>query len=357
MNRSELSIRRLPAEWEPQQAIMITWPNLHGDWTDSYDQVLQWYIDFTLLLSQETQVIVATPDPDQTRTNLARAFGATQQNLPELSLPQSITLFPCPTNDTWTRDHGPITILEHGMPVLLDYSFNAWGMKFPAHLDNKITKHLHDQGAFGTMERRRMVPVIEGGAIETNGLGELLVTTSSIIDENRNPLRSRTDWEYHWKEHWGIEKVHWLDHGAISGDDTDSHIDTLARFCDPTTILYQSCDDPSDEDFEELWQMKQELENLRNLDGNSYTLIPLPWPQVKYAPDGHRIPATYANFLITNTMVWLPTYDDPKDQEAINMLQQAFPTRKVLPIDCQALILQHGSLHCSTMNIPSPVPS
>ncbi len=255
-----------------------------------------------------------------------------------------------PTNDTWARDFGPITIEEDGRPVLLDFTFTGWGGKFAAEKDNAVSRKLHAAGAFGTTPLRTVDLVLEGGSIESDGQGTLLTTTECLLNPNRNPHLSREQIEEQLKSELGVSTILWLEHGYLAGDDTDAHIDTLARLCPDKTIVYVACDDPADEHFAPLKAMEQELEQFAG-----YRLLPLPWPGAKYDSEGHRLPATYANYLVINGAVLVPTYNDPADSLALEVVGKAFPDREIIGIDCSTLILQHGSLHCITMQIPEGV--
>ena len=249
------------------------------------------------------------------------------------------------TNDTWARDHGGITVFEDGRPVVCDFTFNGWGMKFAANFDNQITAQLFAQGVFeGYSYKNCLKFVLEGGSIESDGKGTLLTTAECLLSDNRNNL-SREEVEIRLKQYFGVDQVLWLNHGYLAGDDTDSHVDTLARLCPNDVITYVQCDDEADEHYDELKKMKKELVDFRTLDGKPFHLIPLPMADAVFV-DGERLPATYANFLIMNKAVLVPVYDSPKDNMALQQLQKAFPDREVIGIDCNALIKQHGSLHC-----------
>jgi agmatine/peptidylarginine deiminase len=266
---------------------------------------------------------------------------------------QQLLLIVAPTDDTWARDHGPITVLdEDDQPLLLDYTFTGWGGKFPAERDNQLTQRLADAGVWACPVASRDM-VLEGGAIETDGEGTLLTTDACLLNPNRNPSLSRADVEARLADDFGVDRVLWLTHGHLEGDDTDSHVDTLARFCSPTTIAYVRCDDPTDPHYAALQAMEQELKAFRQRSGDPYRLVPLPWPQACFDPeDGHRLPATYANFLIINDAVLVPTYGDPADVTALQALATAFPEHTLIPIECVSVIRQHGSLHCLTMQLP-----
>ena len=338
----------LPAEWAPQSGVMLTWPHVDSDWGPWLDQVEPVFARIAAAVSQYELVLVVCVDD------------AHRQHVKDVMLHSGIVLdrvrFHCiASNDTWARDHGPITVLVDGRPQLLDFTFNGWGGKFDAALDNQITRRLHSAGAFGATPLRSIDLVLEGGSIESDGVGTLLTTAQCLLTPTRNPQYNRADIEDCLRSVLGSEHLLWLEHGALAGDDTDSHIDTLARLCPDETIPYVACDDPNDEHYAELNAMEAELEAFRTRDGKPYHLVPLPWPKARYAADGRRLPATYANFLIINGAVLLPTYDDPADLEAAARLAQCFPDREIIGIPCLALIQQYGSLHCVTMQLPAGV--
>jgi agmatine deiminase len=331
--------RRLPAEWEPQSAVQLTFPHKNTDWADVLDEVLPCFVEIAQTISRFQPVMVVCTHIAETRALFQDA---------DL---HNIILLEAPSNDTWARDHGAITVEENGKPVLLDFVFNGWGLKFPADKDNRITQHLYNKGAFNTGIRPGGI-VLEGGALESDGLGTMLTTSECMLSPNRNPHLSREQIETYLKDCFGLQRVLWLDHGYLAGDDTDSHIDTLARFCSPDTIAYVKCTDASDEHFVALQQMEAELRQFRTSDGAPYKLIPLPWPDACFDSDENRLPATYANFLIINGAVLVPTYQVPQDEEALRIFSAIFPDREIIGIDCRSLILQHGSLHCVTMQYP-----
>lgn len=341
-----ISSRILPAEWHPQSAILLTFPHEHTDWKPILDQVEIVFLNIAKAVSQVQSLIIVCYDQDHLNhvNNLLVSNGIS---------PERFKLYIVPSNDTWARDHGAICIYENNQRQVLDFIFNGWGNKFDATLDNQITAHLHKQGAFGNSPLISLDFVLEGGSIESDGLGTILTTEFCLKSPERNPQFNTEQIEAYLKEWLGAKRVLWLKHGALEGDDTDSHIDTLARFCDEKTIAYQSCEDSNDSHFEELKAMEEELKTFRQLNGEPYRLIALPFPKPKYNED-QRLPATYANFLILNEIVLMPTYEDEADSLALERLQSGFPTRKVIGIPCTPLIQQHGSLHCVTMQIPVP---
>ncbi len=331
--------RRLPAEWEPQSAVQLTFPHAGTDWAEMLDEVLPCFVEIAETISRFEKVLIVCPDAAETNALLRNA------------VQEHLVFAEIPSNDTWARDHGGITVFEAGKPVVLDFLFTGWGLKFPAFHDNRITRVLWEQGVLHA-EHRYPGLALEGGGIESDGQGTLLTTAECLLSPNRNPHLTKAQTEERLRELFGLDRVLWLHHGALAGDDTDAHIDTLARFCSPDTIAYVQCPDPQDEHYPTLLAMEQELQTLRTSDGKPYRLVPMPWPDACYAADGHRLPATYANFLIINGAVLAPTYRVPQDAEALRILAELFPDRETIGIDCRALIEQHGSLHCLTMQYP-----
>ena len=262
-----------------------------------------------------------------------------------------------PHNDTWARDHGFITVEEltaksqkltansQKPKTLLDFCFNGWGEKFEAKLDNAINRHLYDQGLVKGTYEDHLDFVLEGGSIESDGKGTIFTTTCCLMAPHRNQPLTQAEIEERLKTYLGAERVVWLNHGSLIGDDTDGHIDTLVRICPHDTILYTGGDDAHPD----LALMEQELQALRTMDGHPYRLLKLPLPRPIY-DEGDRLPATYANYLIINGAVLVPTYAQPDlDAEALRIVGEAFPDREIVGIDCRAVIKQHGSLHCCTM--------
>lgn len=333
--------RRLPAEWEEQDGVLLAWPHADSDWGNVLSRVEPVFAAICAAISHFERVVIAAPCLDGILDQIVQADGQ----------PERITLCEVPTNDTWSRDFGPIAIEEKGRLRLLDFGFNGWGLKFSACHDNQITRRLTEAGIFGATPREVVGLILEGGSIESDGCGTLLTTSECLLNPNRNPHLDRRAIESELHRLLGSEHVLWLEHGYLAGDDTDSHIDTLARLCPDDTIVYMRCDDPQDEHYTELTAMEKELRALRTKAGTPFRLLPLPWPGACY-DDGERLPATYANFLVINHAVLVPTYADPGDEQALAVVGEAFPGREIIGIDCRPLILQHGSLHCVTMQLP-----
>jgi agmatine deiminase len=336
---------RLPAEWEPQSAVQLTFPHHDTDWAEALDLVLPCFVYIASVISRFQPVLIVCENEELARSAM-RSSNAH---------PAHLRFVQIPNDDTWSRDHGGITVLEaDGSPIVIDFVFNGWGLKFPAYRDNRITARLAEKGIFKAALRPGGI-VLEGGGIESDGQGTLLTTAECLLSPNRNPHLSVAQIETHLSQVFGVQRVLWLYHGYLAGDDTDSHIDTLARFCSPDTIAYVKCTDVHDEHFEALHRMETELENFRQANGQPYHLVPLPWPDACYDADGQRLPATYANFLIINGAVLVPTYGVPQDVEALRILEGVFEGRQTVGVDCRTLIEQHGSLHCVTMQYPPGV--
>jgi agmatine deiminase len=338
----------LPPEWAPQSGVQLTWPHTGSDWAPILDEVEPVFVAIAAATARFEQTVIACHD-EAVRTRVTGLLKAA--NVPA----SRAHLHAAPANDTWARDHGPITVLCRNEPTLLDFGFNGWGGKYPHDLDNQITRALHAQGAFGDTPIEYIDLILEGGSIEVDGQGTLLTTERCLLAPTRNPGLTRNRIEEMLGKLLGITRYLWLKNGYLAGDDTDSHIDTLARLCDAQTIAYVSCDDPADEHYTELKAMEAELKAFRTTSGQPYRLVPLPWPRPKLDDAGARMPATYANFLIINGAVLVPTYRDPADALALERLQGCFPDREIIGIDCLPLIRQHGSLHCVTMQLPAGV--
>lgn len=300
------------AEWEPQSAVQLTWPHKDTDWAPILPEITAVYEEMKREIeSRETVIIVDD----------------------------------IPHNDTWARDHGFITVEENGQLILLDFKFNGWGEKFAAELDNDINRQLYEQQLVKGIYESHLDFVLEGGSIESDGKGTIFTTTCCLMAPHRNQPLTQQEIDQQLKEWLGAERIVWINHGSLIGDDTDGHIDTLVRIAPNDTLLYIGADD----EHPDLLLMEQELQQLRTIDGHPYRLLRLPMPRPIY-DDGERLPATYANYLVINGAVLVPTYNQPDlDQEAISTIGKAFPDREIIGIDCRAVIRQHGSLHCCTM--------
>lgn len=310
--------RRMPAEWEPQSAVQLTMPHEQTDWAPILSEIMAVYEDMKREISKRESLIIVDDIPH---------------------------------NDTWARDHGFITVEEHSADdtkpttLLLDFKFNGWGEKFPADLDNQINRHLYERGIVKGTYEPHLDFVLEGGSIESDGKGTIFTTECCLMAPHRNQPLTQAEIEQRLKAYLGAERIVWLRHGSLIGDDTDGHIDTLVRICPDDTIIYTAGDDQHPD----LAEMERELQQLRTLDGKPYRLLRLPLPRPIY-DQADRLPATYANYLVVNGAVLVPTYAQPDlDAQAMQTIGRAFPDRHIVGIDCRAVVKQHGSLHCCTM--------
>ena len=326
-------MRRLPAEFNEQSFVQVIFPHKNSDWSCCLEDAEKNFIEIISAITKYQECLVVCDEIEYVKSKFSEL--------------KNLHFVEVKTDDTWARDCSAITIDVDGQPLLLDFNFNAWGGKYDANLDNQLTQNLASSYAAPIKE---IDYVLEGGAIDSNGAGTILTTATCIFNENRND-------DQHLgllKKALGAEKIIVLSNGHLVGDDTDGHIDTLARFVDEKTIAYVQCLDKEDEHFDELLKMEEELERFSDQNKDSFHLIPLPFPEAIYE-DGKRLPATYANFLIINGAVLMPTYSDDNDDLAQAILQRAFPRHEIIPIDCRTLIRQNGSLHCVTMQFPKNV--
>jgi len=333
----------LPAEWYPQDAVMLTWPHPETDWQAILDKVEPVYLELVKTITRFESVIIVCHD--QALKQKVKAM--LEQEAIDLN---QVFWVITPTNDTWARDHGPLCLVRDKTISAANFIFNGWGNKFESSLDNQINTALFSQ--LNIRNQQNVDFVLEGGGVETDGQGCLMVTSECLLNPNRNPNFDKHQVTEFLLTHLGLNKILWLDHGALEGDDTDAHIDTLARFAPDNQIIYQGCQDESDDHFAALDAMKQQLSTFTNLSGQTYKLTELPWPDAQYNAEGERLPATYANFLIINHAVLLPVYGVKQDEIAISQMQSAFPEHEIIAINCRAIIEQFGSLHCISMQLP-----
>ena len=341
----------LPAEWEPQSCIMLTWPHADTDWKPYLRQITNTYLELAETITRFEHLLVVTPIVESTRKMLVEQLSAQQMN--------RVRLYEIESNDTWARDHGPITLVSRNkrnsfiVPIhLLDFKFNGWGEKFEWQKDNAINMQLYYQGAFNAAMENHTGFVLEGGSIESDGKGTIFTTSQCLLAPHRNQPLTKENIEQQLKNFFHARHIEWLDHGNLIGDDTDGHIDTIVRVAPHDTLLYMGCDDPEDEQYEDFQALEKQLQKLITYEGYPYRLLKLPMPDAIY--DGNdRLPATYANFLIINGAVIYPTYNQPeKDEEAKRQIQLAFPDREIIGINSLTIIRQHGSIHCLTMQLP-----
>lgn len=323
-------------EWQPQQAVVITWPHQYSGWKHILPEAESCFFHMASAISQYQKLLIVCFNQAHQDTVRKKLMACPQENLSFINIQ---------TNDTWIRDYGPLTVLKNGKLVWLDFQFNAWGNKFGSHLDNAVNEHLILHPWFAGLYEREVVPyTLEGGAVEVNGAGYFFSTESVIYNSNRHNASSINDVA---KKYFDCPQVNILKNGHLAGDDTDGHIDTLVRFYNETSVLYCETHDKNDEHYEPLRKMHEELKQ------TNFNLISLPIPDARYDNYGERLPGTYANFLIGNGAVYVPIYKAKQDAEALDTIKQCFKGYDVIGVDCNVLIIQRGSLHCSTMQIPA----
>ena len=335
---------RLPAEWEPQAAVLIAWPHADTDWAERLAEVETTYVALAAAVTRFQRLIIVVAD------SALRAHAEAQLSKAAVDLAK-IHFVELPYDDTWLRDSGPITLKAGDNQFqLTDFRFTGWGGKFGAEQDDALIAGLVEAGVFGQAAHQRIDWALEGGGIESDGEGTVLTTWRCLVQ--RHPEQSREEMSSTLRDSLHASRVLWLDYGYLEGDDTDAHIDTLARFAPGERIVFQSCDDPSDPHHDELQRMGNELSALRTADDQPYQLYPLPWAK-PILDQGRRLAASYANYLIVNGAVLVPAYGDKADNEAARIIGTAHPGREVVQVPCRPLIWQNGSLHCITMQLPA----
>ncbi|MEA3314987.1 MAG: agmatine deiminase family protein [Campylobacterota bacterium] len=330
-------MKRLLAEWEEQKFIQLVFPHKDTDWEEYLDEAIETFVNIAKTISKYQKCLI-----------VAKNLKYIKSLFDNHRFKRNLIFTRIDSNDTWSRDFGGITIEENNKLTLLNFKFNGWGKKYPYTLDNKITQQLKLKGLLKDYKHKNINLVLEGGSIDVNTQGVLLTTIKCLMEKNRNPLLNKRTIEKNLIELFGIKKILWLNSGALSGDDTDSHIDTLARFVSDDTIVYQSCNNKNNPDYNELKKMEEELKTFADIYGKKYKLIPLPNIDPIYE-ENEQLPATYANFLIINGALLVPTYNIASDNIALDIFKKLFPKRDIIGIDCSILIKQHGSLHCVTM--------
>lgn len=334
-------MNRFPAEWERHGAVMMSWPHAATDWNYMLPKVQSCYREIIDAIVQAGEsVILIGPE----------------EELAEIDFPDGVYKVYEETNDTWIRDYGPLTLATEAGYQLLDFRFNGWGLKFAANFDNQINRRLGERKLFSHEPICCKDIVFEGGSIESDGQGTLLTTEYCLMAPNRNEPMTRQEVESTLLDRLCGRKLLWITKGGLVGDDTDGHVDTLCRLAPGNTLVYTGCQNPDDEHYARLQAMAEELREFTNADGAPFNLIGLPLPDPIFDEEGNRLPATYANYLVLEKAVLLPVYGQPlKDRVAADMLRIVYPDREIIGIDCTALIQQHGSLHCATMQIPTSV--
>ena len=328
--------------------IQLTWPHAATDWADCLVEITATFTALADIITRYENLLIVTPDVRDTRHALSDKLSTEQL--------ARIVFFECTTNDTWARDHAALTLIDREnattTPLLLDFRFNGWGEKFPAQLDNAITRHLAEGGLFQVPLEDHEDFVLEGGSVESDGKGTVFTTAQCLLAPHRNQPLTIEEIEEQLKLRLRADRIVWLHHGNLVGDDTDGHIDTIVRCAPDDTLLYVCCENESDEQFADFQMLQEELRMLRTPKGEPYRLLPLPMPDAIYE-DGDRLPATYANFVILNGAVIVPTYaQSDNDARALSIIQQAFPDHAIIGLDARTVIRQHGSLHCLTMQFP-----
>lgn len=335
----------LPAEWYPQSGMQLTWPHAATDWAPYLDEITRTFVQFAEAIALLEPLLIATPVPDETEAQLSKGLSPAAL--------ANVRIVACPTHDTWARDHGGLSLIGDGN-VICDFKFNGWGEKFEWKTDNAITRHLFDAGVFNG----RLVSydfVLEGGSIESDGRGTIFTTSTCLLADHRNQPMTQQQIENKLKTTLNANRVVWLDYGHVVGDDTDGHIDTIVRVAPNDTLLYMRVEDETDEMYDDFKKLESQLEGLQTAEWKPYRLLPLPTPRPIYY-DGERLPATYANFVVVNGAVIVPTYQQPNlDRQAMDTIGEAFPDRQIVGIDATVVTRQHGSLHCLTMQFPEGV--
>ena len=332
---------KFPAEWEKQAAVLIAWPHETGDFSDNLESVEDTYSIIADTITEYQPLLIVCRDEVH------------QKHIEKLvERKEDIQFIHAPVNDIWVRDTTFLTVEKEGALKYLNFQFNGWGEKYDFANDNALNHKLANAKFFKGKAHHDIDFILEGGSVESDGEGTILTTDHCLLNPNRNSTLNKEQIEAQLKIHLGAKRVLWLKQENLAGDDTDAHIDTLARFCTPTTIAYTSCENPRDPHFESLHRMKMQLEMLRTNDEEPYNLVALPLPTPIFDEDDEPLPANYSNFLIINHAVLVPVYDDANDKIALERLAKVFPQHKILPIPCRPLVHQYGSLHCMTMQFP-----
>ena len=342
-----LTRRTLLPEWYPQSGVQLTWPHAATDWAYMLPEVTECYLRLAFEIARREPLLIVAPEPEPVERLL-------REKLPA-AVCHNMVFAACPTNDTWARDHAFLTVGGGSAGLeLLDFRFNGWGDKFESNLDNAINRTIFDKGhILGGTYADCLDFCLEGGSIETDGRGTLLTTAQCLLNPNRNPQYGQSEIEELLARRLGVNHFLWITEGYLAGDDTDSHIDTLARLCPDNTILYVKCADPSDEHYAALQRMEEQIKAFRTPEVEPYRLITVPMPPAAYDEEGERLPATYANYLVMDKAVLYPTYGSPETDETARLaIIKAYPSREAVGVPCNALIRQHGSLHCATMQYP-----
>lgn len=335
--------KRFLAEWEPVEAILMALPDEKTDWNYMLDKVRECY----------KRIITAFTDAGLRILLLCHSREDAEKFISDITNRRFILPVDMDFNDTWTRDYGPLAVERYGRNRALDFGFNGWGLKFASDKDNLVNLHLKEKYlTLPEQYRNERDFILEGGSVESDGAGTVMTTTRCLTSPNRNGGKSKQQLNEILEDRLGASHVLWLDYGYLAGDDTDSHIDTLARLAPENTIVFTGCRDVDDDHFEELLKMRAQLTLFRTPYGDPYNLVELPFPDPVFDDEGERIPATYTNYLVAGNHIFMPIYGQPaKDTLACQTIRIAYPQHEVVPVDCLALLYQHGSLHCATMQL------
>jgi agmatine/peptidylarginine deiminase len=339
-------MRRFPAEWEQQSAVLIAWPHHTGDFSQNLSAVEQSYSFIANTISHYQDLIIVYRD----EAHLNHIENLLARN--EKTGIGKIHFIQATVNDIWVRDTVFLTIEDNEQLRLLNFTFNGWGEKYPHNDDNALNSRLLKHNLFAQSRYSDSDFILEGGSLESDGIDTLLTTKQCLLNPNRNNTLTQEQISEQLQTHFGIKRILWIDQENLTGDDTDAHIDTLARFCTANTIAYTACDDEDNAHYASLKNMQAQLEALRTANNEPYQLIPLPLPKTIYDPDGIQLPANYSNFLIINNAVLVPVYDDANDAVALERLKAVFPERDIIATPCRPIVHQYGSLHCMTMQFP-----
>ncbi len=332
---------RFPAEWEHQSAVLIAWPHHTGDFCNRLESVGQSYRFIANTVSRYQSLIIVCKD-DSHQAHIQALLGENS----------AIEFVQADVNDIWVRDTAFLTVEKDGAKVLLNFKFNGWGEKYPHDDDDALNHKLLASKPFAGAASADIDFILEGGSVESDGISTIMTTRQCLLNPNRNKGLDQAQIEQVLQQHFGATRVLWVDQPNLSGDDTDAHIDTLARFCSADTIAYTSCDDIQDPHYASLKNMEAQLQAFRTPAGQPYQLVALPMPKPIFDEEGQRLPANYANFLIINDPVLVPVYEDANDDVALQRLAGCFPARKIIATPCRPLVHQYGSLHCMTMQFP-----
>ena len=338
----------MPAEWSRHRATWLSWPHNRETWPTQLERVREVWLRMIQLLSPQERVCLLVND-EPTRQDVIRRLTNARAAL------DNVTIFQIPTVDVWMRDYGPTFVIRDSQESALAFNdciFNGWGGKYESYEeDEQIAKEIASLLRVPVFNHP---VVLEGGSIEVNGLGTCLTTEQCLLNKNRNPHMSRREIEEFLKDSLGGDQVIWLGQGIV-GDDTDGHIDDIARFVNPATIVCIVEENSKDTNYSLLQQNLERLQAARDQNGNKLSIVPLPCPGPVYY-EGARLPASYANFYIANGVVLVPLFDDPCDVKALGILQELFPDRKVVGLPCTAVVAGLGAIHCVTQQEPA-VPS